>query len=211
MMSPQTVQKHKMTGTRAPTKVLVPVIIQSWLWVTHNHSNAMVTVRTKNFNTFSQENYDAIVARVQLHQITCTCGHCGSMRKYGHYSRTVWFLGYLISLVIQRIQCQHCGKTHAILLDILIPYSRIPLEDHRQIVVACEAGEDTEPIQEANYYIEDSMVRHIHRQYCRHWKQKLLSENISLLCDLTLECFRCFGRQFMQIRCTPNILFSPST
>ena len=171
----------------------------------------MITLQTKNFNTISQENYDSIVDGLQLHQITCTCGHCGDMRRYGGYKRTVWFLGEEIELRIQRVQCTHCGRTHALLLDILVPYSRIPLEDQRQIIESSETGEDCEPVQQSNPLIEDRMVYVIWNKYCRHWKQKLLAEGISLAGELIKECFRCYCRQFMQIRSTPNRLFSPST
>lgn len=171
----------------------------------------MVTVQTKNFNTLSQKNYDALVDDLQFQQITCTCGHRGCMRRYGTYKRTVWFLGVCILLRVQRVQCTHCGKTHAILLDIFVPYSRIPLDDQRQIIVAGTTGKSCTTVQDSNPFIDDGMVVHIRIQFRKHWKQKLLSENISLLGDLTLECFCSFGRQFMQIRCTPNIFFSPST
>ena len=174
-------------------------------------ATAMITVMTKNFNSLSQEKYDEVVDKVQLHQITCTCGCCGCMRKYGHYMRTVWFCGYETLLCIQRIQCTNCGKTHAVLLDILVPYSRIPLEDQRQIIIAGTSGKSCEHVQDANPFIEDSMILHIRIQFRQHWKQKLLSECISLKGNLVVECFRCFGRQFMQIRRTPNILFSAST
>ena len=99
----------------------------------------------------------------------------------------------------------------AILLDILIPYSRIPLEDCREIILAGETGKSCTAVQEANPYIEDGMVLHVRIQFRKHWQQKLLSENISLQETLIADCFRFFGRQFMQIRGTPNILFSPST
>ena len=148
---------------------------------------------------------------LQMHQTTCSCGHCGDMRKYDHYRRTVWFWGTEIVLCIQRLHCTHCGKTHAILLDILVPYSRILLDDQWQIIIFCEAREDCEPVQQSNFRIEDRMVYAIWYKYRRHWKQKLLTEGISLAGELVKECFRCYFRQFMQICSTPNVYFSPST
>ena len=171
----------------------------------------MVTVQTENFNTFSQEIYNGIIDRLQIQQITCTCGQRGCMRKYGHYKRVVWFLSDDVTLDVQRIQCTHCRRTHAVLLDILVPYSRIPMEDQIQILIAFENGASCEAVQQANYLIEDGMVLYIRRKYFRYWKQKLLSAGISLSLNLVADCFRCYGCQFMQIRRTPNILFSPST
>lgn len=203
-----------MTGTRAPPKVLVPVISQRVPGIIRVPDITMVTVQTKNFNRFSQEIYEEIVESLPLHQITCTCGHSGCMRKYGHYERTIWFLNEKLSLQIHRIQCTHCGRTHAVLLDIMVPYSRILLEDQIKIILADNGGEDCVPVFVANGFIDKPMAHYIRRQYRRHWKQKLLAEGISLLRDtgdIVRNCFRCYYRQFMQIRNTPNILFLPST
>ena len=56
-------------------------------------------------------------------------------------------------------------------------------------------------------------ARAIFRQYRRHWEQRLLSFNIPLAPLETLldGTFACFGRQFMQIKCWPNIKFCPPT
>ena len=171
----------------------------------------MITVQTENINTLSQKIYDSIIDRIQLHQISCSCGHSGNIKKWGRYERKVWFQSEEITLKIQRIRCAHCGRTHAFLLDILVPYSRVPLEDQRQIILSCENGEDCEPLQQSNILIENQMVFFIWRKYRRHWKQKLLAAGISLTGGLSKDCFRCYSRQFMQIRSTPNLFFSPPT
>ena len=171
----------------------------------------MITVQTKNLKFISANIYDEIVRCLQMDQITCPCGHSCGMRKYGRYARTVWFRGEEVRLSIQRVQCTCCGRTHAILLDVLVPYSRIPLEDQRQIIIAFEEGGLPEAIQNANYYIEDWMVYYIMRKYRMGWKQRLLSQKISLQDDLILGCFHFYGQQFMQIRATPNALFLLST
>lgn len=171
----------------------------------------MITVQTKNIKFISEDIYDEIVQCLQVDQITCPCGHCQGMRKYGRYARTVWFRGEEIKLNIQRVQCTRCGRTHAILLDVLVPYSRIPLEDQRQIIVSFEAGDLPRAVQNANYYIEDWMAYHIMRKYRVHWQQRLFSKGISLQDKLVWDCFRFYGQQFLQVRATPNILFSLST
>ena len=79
------------------------------------------------------------------------------------------------------------------------------------MIILCEAGASCEPVQQSNPLIEDRMVYVIWNKYRRHWKQKLLAEGIPLAGELIKECFRRYCRQFMQIRSTPNRLFSPST
>ena len=174
----------------------------------------MVTVQTKKFNSFSQEIYDKIIEDLPLHQIPCKCGHSGCMRKYGRYKRSFLVLCEDILLHVQRLQCKHCGKTHAVLLDIMVPYSRTPLEDQVKIILADNGGAACIPVFAENGFIDKPTAHYIRRQFRRHWNQKLLAAGITLWKDIRTivrECFQCYGRQFMQIRSTPNILFSPST
>ncbi|RKJ59876.1 hypothetical protein D7Y06_25235 [Roseburia sp. 1XD42-69] len=61
--------------------------------------------------------------------------------------------------------------------------------------------------------MDESNCRYIIRCFLMHWKQLLLSAQISLFNRTTLihDCFSAFSRQFMQIRCTPNILSMNTT
>ena len=66
---------------------------------------------------------------------------------------------------------------------------------------------------ENNPELSPSQVWYILSLYIHLWRQRLLSEDIPLAPAhaLTAPCLRCFGRQFMQIKCTPNILFPMTT
>ena len=66
-----------------------------------------------------------------------------------------------------------------------------------------------ESLLNRNPSIDESNCRYIIRCFLRHWKQRLLSEKITLSNKAALcrGCFSAFARQFMQIHCTPNILF----
>jgi hypothetical protein len=50
-------------------------------------------------------------------------------------------------------------------------------------------------------------------RYRKHWEQRLLSASIILedTKKFIQDCFSSFSRQFMQIKITPNILFSKTT
>jgi hypothetical protein len=62
-----------------------------------------------------------------------------------------------------------------------------------------------------NPQIDENNVKHIIRQYKKHWKERLLSICLSIHDRLTIPCLSAFSRQFMQIHKTPNILFAPPT
>ena len=68
-------------------------------------------------------------------------------------------------------------------------------------------------VMDANPELSPGQVFYILSLYIRLWRQRLLSENLPLspAHALTMPCIRLFGRQFMQIKNTRNILFVPPT
>ena len=113
----------------------------------------------------------------------------------------------IIPLKIQRFKCKHCHHTHAFLLSVIIPYSQILFHDTLSIIRS-NSMQDLNQLMIENPNIDESNISYIKKQYSMHWKQRLLSENIQLDSSLVFQCFFHFKRQFMQIKCTPNILYN---
>ena len=90
----------------------------------------------------------------------------------------------------------------------LVPYSSVLLKDHIAILQAHLSGRSSQPIMEENPVIDESTIGYIIRQFKRHWLQRLLTYKIPLDKNIISACFQTFGRQLMQIKCTPNLLFS---
>ena len=65
---------------------------------------------------------------INLSKIECSCGHHDWTTHY-QYKRYIDFFGLKLRIKINRIRCLHCGKTHAILIENMIPYSCINQED----------------------------------------------------------------------------------
>lgn len=173
----------------------------------------MITVTVKDNNTISQEYYDSIVNSLQLHQLTCFCGHSACLVIHGYYIRRVLLPEGILYLRILRVKCTECGRTHAILLSSLVPYSWIRLSDQMIIIAACEDGTDRNAVCGLNPFIDENHIKSVIRRYVRHWMQRLLSEGIHLapVYDLIRKCFAVYSMQFMQIRRTSNILYSNTT
>lgn len=53
-----------------------------------------------------------------------TCGCSGACIRYGSYRRHVKTDGRKLTLQIQRVLCQNCGRSHALLPSALVPYSQ---------------------------------------------------------------------------------------
>ncbi|WP_354271007.1 DUF6431 domain-containing protein [uncultured Phocaeicola sp.] len=114
---------------------------------------------------------------------------------------------------ICRVICSCCHHTHALLPSFMVPYSQISMNEQAEVISAHESKGGREILLNRNPSIDESNCRYIIRCFLRHWKQRLLSEKITLSnkAELCRGCFSAFARQFMQIHCTPNILFLNTT
>lgn len=95
----------------------------------------------------------------------------------------------------------------------IVPYSQVSLMDHTSIASSYENGGNGMETMEDNPELSPSRIWYILSLYIRFWRQRLLSERIPLspAHALTAPCLLCFGRQFMQIKTTKNLLFVPPT
>ena len=98
----------------------------------------IITDYKSNFNTIKPKNnhealiifrklYSLLLNSISFSSIDC---ECGSHDWYMHssYKRHHDFLGRKIRVTVQRIICAHCGKTHVLLIDDMIPYSTISFQ-----------------------------------------------------------------------------------
>ena len=173
----------------------------------------MITLLTGNINKISQEIYNSFISGLQIYRLTCpSCGLSGGFTVHGYYNRSIRTEDGLVTLRIIRLKCR-CGKTHAVLLSSMIPWSQLSLSD---TVLILESGHNSENYIFLQLSIPDisiSLIRSIRIRFHRFFEQRLLSEKIPLSPGdgLVKSCFRFFSRQFMQIRWGPNILYEAPT
>ena len=173
----------------------------------------MITISVDDFNSFSQDGYDERMDSIDPAQFQCTCGISGSLIRYGSYHRHVKTGGFILKLRISRVRCEACGRTHAILPSSIVPYSQIPLNDQTSVAEAFERGASFSPVLDSNPQLDDRTPFKLIRKYLACWRERLRAERIRLrpLSALVRDCLSLFHRQFMQIKNTPNIFFSPPT
>ena len=96
----------------------------------------MITIYFKKINTLNQISYNNLINSLHINQITCSCGRSCCLIKHAYYTRHIKISGGVkVSLSILRVKCTECGKTHAILPSIIVPYSQVTLHDHITIIV----------------------------------------------------------------------------
>lgn len=179
----------------------------------HIKVNAMITLFVEENNPLTPNFYNSLINNLQIHQLTCPCGHSGCLSVHGYYHRYIKTSSGKVCFRICRVKCECCRHTHAILLSSMIPHSQISLKDHISIIHNYEQHQSQKPVMNNCPSIDESCIHAIIRKYLLYWKQKLLSEKIIFSSVLTLvsSCFSHFNRQFMQIKRTPNILFLNTT
>jgi len=170
----------------------------------------MVTVFLENCNIQSQEDYDNIVNDLNICSLTCTCGCVGNMVLYGKYKRSLRVLSTLLPVFVRRVQCKHCGRTHAVLLGCWVPYQQIPLEDQIQIVLSEGDSDKTKAVLDENNLIDESEIYRIRLHFKSRWKERLRTLALSLSPrspGITEHCIREFRQQFMQNHRGPTTYF----
>lgn len=86
---------------------------------------------------------------VYLSQKEFKCPLCnGSTHSHGSYPRKVKIDGNRKEkLLIERVKCILCGKTHAILPDFIAPYRHYPATEIESVIEVADAGVKAEQIE----------------------------------------------------------------
>ena len=164
----------------------------------------MITIKC-DLDNINQEKYDEIINNLDFNKLICPkCNH-SDLIIHGYYTRRLKTKIGTIYLRIIRVICKTCGSTHALLLSCLVPYSSVDLKSHIRII----NNDDINGLMEEISDIDESNIAYVLRMFNRYFKERLLSVSISVTDDdLVFNCFKYFKRQFMQIKCTSNILFA---
>lgn len=173
----------------------------------------MITLFVEENNPLTPNFYNSFISNLQFHRLQCPCGHAGGLSVHGYYNRYIKVPEGKLCFHICRVFCEFCGKTHALLLSSMVPYSQVSLKDHMDAIDTYESTELTSAVLNDNASLDESSLRYIIRKYRSHWKQRLLSVSLSLhpMNYLIRMCFTHYSRQFMQIKSTPNSLFVNTT
>ena len=163
----------------------------------------MITIKC-DLDNINQEKYDEIINNLDFNRLICPkCNH-SDLIIHGYYTRRIKTKIGTIYLRIIRVICKSCGSTHALLLSCLVPYSSVDLKSHIRII----NNDDINGLMEEISDIDESNIAYVLRMFNRYFKERLLSVSISIDSNLVFNCFKYFKRQFMQIKCTSNILFA---
>ena len=166
----------------------------------------MITLRIPSSDFITQAYYDDVVNAIPLDKLRCSCGQSGCLIRHAYYTRKIKMKSRVIRLRILRLICKACGRTHAVLLSEMVPYSQIPFQDQKDLIAASETHTSYADILQRNLCMDENNAAYIIRSFRIHWKTRLLRAGISLGDQLISLCFFFFSCQFMQVKDVPNQL-----
>lgn len=94
----------------------------------------IIKIGTK-IKDINQKSYTNTVNSIDFSKISCSCGATNSFKTHSYYVRNVSFLGLKIKIRIMRVICADCGRTHAILIESMVPFSILSKDDIVSIIV----------------------------------------------------------------------------
>lgn len=104
--------------------------------------------------------YSKLISSISLSSIECQCGS-HSWYMHSSYTRYYDFLGRRIRVSIQRIICVECGKTHALLIEDMIPFSTLTYSQ----IICCLVDHDF-PVDCFHRFFLKQKYHDIPQDYC---------------------------------------------
>lgn len=160
----------------------------------------MISFNKLNFKFDETVNYKKIVKEYDnyvdsiMGKAACPFCHSHNIIKHSKYKRT--FINHnddtVINMLIQRVICKQCGKTHAIIPPILVPYKRKTIYNIKEII---DDYESNVGIPSNDYSIIKTY---------KTWKDRIsnLMSNIKDIWNdyisFLAKCAKCFSMCFMQ-------------
>ncbi len=168
----------------------------------------MITIKTKKIKTLNQNTYNSFINSLDLGILTCSCGHSGCLTKHAYYIRSIKAdSDLLVDISVLRVKCSHCGKTHAVVPYLIVPYSQITVIDQLNIIKTYLSGKSMDPIMNEKCLIDENCIRRTILGFKCFFKERLIAFSIKLdigSTKLIESCFEHFSCQFMQIKCVCN-------
>ena len=104
-----------------------------------------------------------------------------------------------ISILIKRVKCRHCGKTHALLLSCFVPYYRFPM-DSILLIIKEKKLRTIQQLHTLIPYVSVEYILYILRLFRRYWKGRIDSYFIPVDDLIHKRCIDLFNKPFMQSR-----------
>ena len=157
-------------------------------------------------NEFTQEIYDQVLDHVDFKSLECSCGAKGSFVKIGCYPRFYKTATNKICIRIQRVMCKHCGKTHAVFVECMVPSSMLLLTTQIEMLRSYY-NHRLEEFLSSYPTIDRPNAIYVIKNYERKWVNYLKKSGFTLKSkerEIQRYFFEKYQVQFLQMKCFSN-------
>lgn len=167
----------------------------------------MITLKVEKINSeFNQKFYDDCISQIDIHTLSCSCNSHDNV-IHGYYQRKVRTDKGNIMLRVIRVRCKNCGKTHAVLISLIIPYKSVSLKTSIRII----RRENIKSLMIDNNEIDEQVIYRIRKVFNERYKKWMSLSKITFEDDLVLKSYIDFKSNFLQVRKGIYCLIMPST
>lgn len=156
----------------------------------------MISLKVDKFKgELNQQLYDNYISLIDVHSLMCTCGSHDNV-IHGYYKRKVRTDKNNIEIRIVRVKCKCCGKTHAVLISLIIPYKSVCLNTSIRII----KKDNIDSLMIDNVKIDEQLIYRIRKVFNERYKKWMSLSRLSFDDDLVLKSFIDFKSNFLQVR-----------
>ena len=167
----------------------------------------MISLKVDNLKgELNQQLYDDYINLIDVHSLTCTCGNHDNV-IHGYYKRKVRTDKSNIEIRVVRVKCKCCGKTHAVLISLIIPYKSVCLNTSIRII----KKDNIDSLMIDNVGIDEQLIYRIRKVFNERYKRWMSLSRLTFDDDLVLKSFIDFKSNFLQVRKSPYNLIGDST
>ena len=149
---------------------------------------------------------DRYLDQIDLHRLPCTCDR-HDMVLHSCYERYIRTSHGKFKLLVTRVRCKSCGKTHAILLSSIVPWQSVKLAVQIRIL----KDDQMDRLTKDNIHIDEQVISRVKKNFKNRYRAWMLSFHLTFDDDLVFHAYRSFRSNFMQVRKGSYQLFPIST
>lgn len=109
---------------------------------------------SQKLKSLSQNKYNKLISSIDLSNVFCNKCDSNDWSYHCTYSRYIDIFQRNHKIEIQRVRCNCCGKTHAILIEDMIPYSCVPAD----ILIAMLHSQDIPTSSSFLYFLKAKYI-----------------------------------------------------
>lgn len=156
----------------------------------------MIILETNEVYQLNQDTYSRMTQQFISQERECSqCHNDVQFMSHTYQERRIIIKNEEQHINFIQVKCPKCHSTHIILLDTMLPYSYISLEDATDIISKYLHHEKVSKILNDYLYYDENIIRRLIKRYEQTWKNIITDMDME---TIKQECLINRHQQFLQ-------------